>query len=103
MVATIGTANVDVQRLRLLDQPLRVRARDLGFLVALAICGAATAARAVAESPPLADAAPPTGPPLVVPTGNVPSALLSAARAGDSAVLAELLGEYTPLQDLTLP
>jgi hypothetical protein len=103
MVATIGTANVDVQRLRLLGQPLRVRARDLGFLVALAICGAATAARAVAESPPLADAAPPTGPPLVVPTGNVPSALLSAARAGDSAVLAELLGEYTPLQDLTLP
>jgi hypothetical protein len=38
-----------------------------------------------------------------VPADNVQPALLSAAHAGDSAVLAELLGEYTPLQEFTLP
>jgi beta-lactamase regulating signal transducer with metallopeptidase domain len=103
LIATIGTANVDVQRLRLLGQPLRVRARDLGLLVGLAIFGAATAALAVAEATPLAEPAAPAADRPVVPTGDVPPALLSAAEAGDSAVLAELLGEYTPLQDLTLP
>jgi bla regulator protein blaR1 len=103
LVAAIGTANLDVQRLRLLDQPLQVRTRDLGLLVALATFGAATATVAVADTPPLGEAAPPARHSRVVPADTVPPALLSAASAGDSAVLAELLGEYTPLQDLTLP
>jgi hypothetical protein len=59
LVATIGTANADVQRLRLLGQPLRVRARDLGLLVALTASGTAAAAIAVVErSAPVAEAAP---------------------------------------------
>jgi hypothetical protein len=103
LVATIGTANVDVQRLRLLGQALRVRTRDVGLLVALAVLGAATAARAIAEATPLAEAAPQASDLPVVPADNVQPALLSAAHAGDSAVLAELLGEYTPLQEFTLP
>jgi len=104
LVATIGTANLDVQRLRLLGQPLHVRARDLGLLVALAVFAAATATLAVAErATPLAETAPPAGDRPVVASGSVPLALLSAANAGDSAVLAELLGEYTPLQEFTLP
>ncbi|HVJ30563.1 MAG TPA: M56 family metallopeptidase, partial [Gammaproteobacteria bacterium] len=57
LVATIGTANVDVQRLRLLGQPLRVRALDLGLLVALALSGTAVAALAVVgRSAPVAEA-----------------------------------------------
>lgn len=103
LVAAIGTANVDVQRLRLLGQPLRVRTRDLGLLVALAVSGTAAAAIAVVERPaPLAEAAqlgielPPT------PAGHALASLLRAANAGDSAALGELLGAYTP-QELRLP
>ncbi|HSC13623.1 MAG TPA: M56 family metallopeptidase [Gammaproteobacteria bacterium] len=104
LCATIGTASLDVQRLRLLGQPLRVRARDLGLLVAFAVSGAATAGLAFAErSTPHAEIAPPASDRPGMTPGNVPLALLSAANAGDSAVLAELLGEYTPLQEFTLP
>ena len=107
-----GAANVDVQRLRLLGQPLRVRARDLGLLVALAVSGTAAAAFAVVErSAPVTEAA------LVgtsgihalgafdlpaTPAGNALASLLRAANAGDSAAVAELLGAYTP-QELKLP
>jgi hypothetical protein len=103
LVAAIGAANLDVQRLRLLGQPLRVRARDLGPLVALAVLGAATAALALAEPSPLVEAAAPEEHPPIVPATNVAPKWLNAANAGDSAVLAELFGEYTPLQEFTLP
>ena len=104
LVAAIGAASLDVQRLRLLAQPLRVRTRDLGPLVALVVLGAATAGLAVAEPPaPLVEAAAPERDPPTLPAGDVSPKWLNAANAGDSAVLAELLGEYTPLQEFTLP
>ncbi|HEY3518689.1 MAG TPA: M56 family metallopeptidase, partial [Gammaproteobacteria bacterium] len=114
LVATIGTASVDVQRLRLLGQPLRVRARDLWLLVALAASGTAAAAIAVVErSAPVAEAAPLgnstsgiqalAGVDLpATPAGNALTSLLRAANGGDSAAVAELLGAYTP-QELRLP
>ena len=103
LVATIGTANVDVQRLRLLGQPLRVRARDLVLLVALAVSGTAAAAIAVVErSAPVAEAAPLGVELPATPAGNALASLLRAANAGDSAAVAELLGAYTP-QELRLP
>ena len=103
LIATIGTANVGVQRLRLLGQPLRVRARDLGLLVALAVSGTAAAALAVVErSAPVAGDAPPGVELPATPAGNALASLLRAANAGDSAAVAELLGAYTP-QELRLP
>ena len=103
LVATIGTANVDVQRLRLLGQPLRLRPRDLGLLVALAVSGTAAAASAVVERyAPVAEAAPLGIELPATPAGNALASLLRAANAGDSAAVAELLGAYTP-QELRLP
>jgi len=103
LVATIGTANIDVQRLRLLGQPLRVRSRDLGLLVALAASGTAAAALAVVErSAAIAEAAPPGIELPATPAGNALASLLRAANAGDSSAVAELLGAYTP-QELRLP
>jgi hypothetical protein len=103
LVSTISAANIDVQRLRLLGQPLRVRARDFALVVALAASATAAAAAAVVErSAPLA-VAPPAGSELpATPAGNALAAVLRAANAGDSALLADLLGAYTP-QELRLP
>jgi beta-lactamase regulating signal transducer with metallopeptidase domain len=103
LVAAIGTASLDVQRLRLLDQPLRVRARDLALVIAVAASGAATATAAIVEgAAPIAVAAPLATNLPATPAGNALAALLRAANAGDSAALAELLGAYTP-QELRLP
>ena len=103
LVATIGTANVDVQRLRLLGQPLRVRARDVVLLVALAVTGTAAAALAVVErAAPVADAGPLSIELPATPAGSALASLLRAANAGDSTAVAELLGAYTP-QELRLP
>jgi hypothetical protein len=103
LVATIGTANVDVQRLRLLGQPLRLRPRDFGLLVALAVSGTAAAAVAVVEhSAPVAEAASLGIELPATPAGNALASLLRAANAGDSSAVAELLGAYTP-QELRLP
>jgi hypothetical protein len=103
LVATIGTASVDVQRLRLLGQPLRVRARDLALVVAVTATGTAAATAAIVErATPLTMAAPLVSNLPSTPAGNALAALLRAANAGDSTALAELLGAYTP-QELKLP
>ena len=103
LVAAIGTASLDVQRLRLLDQPLRVRVRDLALVIAVAVSGAATATATIVErAAPIAVAAPLATDLPATPAGNALAALLRAANAGDSAALAELLGAYTP-QELRLP
>jgi hypothetical protein len=107
LVAAIGTANLDVQRLRLLGQPLRVRARDAALVAALAVSATAAATGAVVErtlpaEAPRTETAPLTGELPATPAGNALRALLSAANAGDSAQVAELLGAYTP-QELPLP
>jgi hypothetical protein len=109
LVATVGTASLDVQRLRLLGETLRLRARDLVLIGALAAAGTATAAFAVvdrvtvvARSPALA-AAQPLGRDLpATPAGDALGTLVRAANGGDSELLAELLGAYTP-QELPLP
>jgi bla regulator protein blaR1 len=103
LVAAIGTSSLDVQRLRLLGQPLRVRARDLALVVAVTVCGAAAATAAIVErAAPIAAAAPLATDLPHTPAGNALGALLRAANAGDAAALAELLGAYTP-QELRLP
>lgn len=103
LVAAIGTANVDVQRLRLLAQPLRVRTRDLGLLIALAASATAAAALAVVERPaPIVEAATLGIELPATPAGNALASLLRTTNAGDSAAVAELLGAYTP-QELRLP
>jgi beta-lactamase regulating signal transducer with metallopeptidase domain len=109
LVAAIGAGNPDVQRLRLLGEPLLVRARDAALVAALAVSATGTAAAVVVErsAPPLAAtpfiAAALSGGNLpATPAGNALAAVLRAANAGDSAQLGELLGAYTP-QELPLP
>jgi hypothetical protein len=100
LVATAG--NFDVQRLRLLGEPLRLRARDRSLLAALATAAIATTAVAVvdpAARPAAAAAA--YGLP-ATPAGEALSTLLRAVNGGDSELLASLLGAYTP-QELSLP
>jgi hypothetical protein len=103
LVATAG--NFDVQRLRLLGQPLRLRARDRALLAALATAATATAAVAVVDrtSLPAADSVPaPVGGLPMTPAGEALGTLLRAVNGGDSELLASLLGAYTP-QELSLP
>ena len=101
LVATIG--NLDVQRLRLLDAPLRLRGRDLLLVASLAAAGTAVAATSVIEresvvarSSVLASGLPAT------PAGDALAALLSAANSGNTELLGQLLGAYTP-QELASP
>jgi hypothetical protein len=104
LVATAG--NFDVQRLRLLGQPLRLVARDCVLLAALATAATATAAVAVVERTSLPSAtgsftAPRDELP-ATPAGDALRSVLRAMNDGDSEVLANLLGAYTP-QELALP
>ncbi len=101
LVATVRTANLDVLRLRLLGTDLRLRVRDVALLAALGAVGAATATASVVEPAlPLSDepafALPDT------PAGAALATLIRAANTGDSDVLTDLLGAYTP-QELPLP
>lgn len=119
LVATVGTGNLDVQRLRLLGEPLRLRARDLVLIATLAAAGTATAAVAVVERVPegtdLFSA--PIDLPLLgakraenrsvpglpaTPAGSALAALIRAANGGDAELVVELLSAYTP-QELPLP
>jgi hypothetical protein len=103
LVATIGGANLDVQRLRLLGQTLHVRARDVALVAMLAVPATAVAAAAIFErSEALSVTAPVDNGFPATPAGDALAAVLRAANAGDSATLAELLGAYTP-QELPLP
>jgi hypothetical protein len=100
LVATAG--NFDVQRLRLLGEPLRLRARDRTLLTALAAAAIATAAVAVVDPAPRPAAATAADDLPATPAGAALSTLLRAVNGGDSELLASLLGAYTP-QELSLP
>jgi bla regulator protein blaR1 len=103
LVAAIGAANLDVQRLRLLGQPLRARPRDLALVMTLAVSATAAATAAIVEREAAPLAAPSEAGLLpATPAGTALAALLRAARSGDSALLDELLGAYTP-QEVPLP
>jgi hypothetical protein len=104
LVATAG--NFDVQRLRLLGEPLRWRSRDRALLAALAAAATAPAAIAVVDRTSSATAADlvaaPGGSLPATPAGEALSTALRAVNGGDSELLASLLGAYTP-QELSLP
>lgn len=100
LVATAGS--LDVQRLKLLGEPLALRARDLALLAAFVLSGATAAAAAVVERTPSEAAAPPGIALPDTPAGRALSALLGAANGGNTELLVELLGAYTP-QELPMP
>ncbi len=103
LAAGMRAANLDVQRLRMLGEPLRVGARDLALLAALGFAGTAAAMTSVLE---------PAGTPLrttaasaelpATPAGQALAALLRSVTGGNTELLNELLGAYTP-QELVLP
>lgn len=108
LIATAHSASLDVQRLRLLDTALRLRVRDVALLAALGAAGAATAAAAIVEraAPLRAFAAASLETPIdalpATPAGRVLATLLRASNGGDTELLNEMLGAYTP-QELPLP
>lgn len=101
LVASAGARNLDVQRLRLLGESLRLCARDMAVLAALAFSGAVTAAAAVVERAPSEPVPPGIALP-DTPAAHALSALLGAANGGNTELLVELLGAYTP-QELPMP
>jgi beta-lactamase regulating signal transducer with metallopeptidase domain len=95
LIATLQTANFDVQRLRLLGTTLRLRARHLAVVAVLGVGAAATAMSNVVEreAAVVGEASP----------GSAPPTSRAALRpSGDAAVLDELLEAYayTPQQHL---
>jgi bla regulator protein blaR1 len=103
LAATAGTGNLDVQRLRLLGEPLRLRARDLVVIAGLCTAGIATAAAAIVERlPPLGDEGALHTDLPATPAGDALATLIRAANGGNAELLVELLGAYTP-QELPLP
>ncbi len=105
LLATVRSANSNVARLRLLGAPLRLRARDVAVIGALSAAGAVTAAASVVErgygathdGAVLGSTALPG-----TPAGRALEALLGAVNAGDTELVRETLGAYTP-QELPLP
>jgi bla regulator protein blaR1 len=103
LAATVGAGNLDVQRLRLLGEPLRVRARDLALIAALCTAGIATAAAALVERLPMPrELRPPDSGLPATPAGDALATLIRAANGGHTELIVELLGAYTP-QELPLP
>lgn len=101
LVATAAARSLDVQRLELLGEPLRLRSRDVALMAVVALFAAGAAAAAVVERTPSAPA--PLGIELPdTPAAHALSALLGAANDGDTELLVELLGAYTP-QELPMP
>jgi hypothetical protein len=101
LVATARTPNLDVLRLRLLGTDLRLRLRDVVLLTAVGAIGAATATASVVEPEQPLAALPAFALP-DTPAGTALATLIRATNTGDSDVLTELLGAYTP-QELPLP
>jgi hypothetical protein len=119
LVATVGAGSLDVQRLRMLGESLRLRARDVALIAALAAAGTATAVGAVVERLPKgtdlfsaqidlplpgakrAENRSVPGLP-ATPAGNALATLIRAANGGHAELVVELLGAYTP-QELPLP
>jgi hypothetical protein len=103
LMAAAHTKNLNVQRLRLLGTPLRARARDLMLLAVLGASAATAAAATVVERELPLSVGSARGPALPsTPAGAALAALLRAAHAGDSDLLDDLLGAYTP-QEVPLP
>jgi hypothetical protein len=104
LVATAGS--FDVQRLRLLGEPLRLATRDCVLLAALAATATAAAAAAVVERTSVPAAAGSFAAPHdelpATPAGEALRSVVRAVNAQDSEALANLLGAYTP-QELALP
>jgi beta-lactamase regulating signal transducer with metallopeptidase domain len=101
LVATARTPNLDVLRLRLLGTDLRLRVRDVALLVTVSAIGAATATASVVEPEQPLVALPAFVLP-DTPAGAALATLLRATNTGDSELLTEILGAYTP-QELPLP
>jgi hypothetical protein len=102
LVATAGAGNIGVQRLRLLGEPLQLRALDLTLIAALCAAGIATAAAAVVERVPLLETGAPHTDLPATPAGDALATLIGAANGGNDELVVELLGAYTP-QELPLP
>jgi beta-lactamase regulating signal transducer with metallopeptidase domain len=103
LVASVAAASFDVQRLRLLDQRLRLRVRDLTLIATLAAAGTAAATAAVVDRLPTAVEARTGLPGLpATPAGDALARLIRAANGGETELVVELLGAYTP-QELALP
>jgi hypothetical protein len=99
LIATMRTANLDVQRLKLLRTPLRLRARDVVIVAALGVGAATTAMSNVVEREVVdREAAPPSE---WLPSSAEP-AELTTRNANSAAVLDELLdtSAYAPQQYL---
>jgi beta-lactamase regulating signal transducer with metallopeptidase domain len=102
LAASAGAGNLDVQRLRLLGEPLCLRARDLMLIAALCAAGIATAAAAVVERVTLLEAGALHTDLPATPAGDALATLIRAANGGNAELVVELLGAYTP-QELALP
>jgi beta-lactamase regulating signal transducer with metallopeptidase domain len=110
LLATAHAPSLNVQRLHLLRTQLRMRTRDFLVVAALGTSAAATAMTQIVERRPPAPAPYPVSPPLIVgddalpstPAGAALALLLHAANAGDSELIDDLLGAYTP-QELPAP
>jgi hypothetical protein len=106
--ATARAGNLDVQRLRLLGATLRLRAGDVALLAACGSVGLATAAAAVVErAAPIRGTMParleaPSDVLPATPAGRVLATLVRAANGGDTELVNEILGAYTP-QEVALP
>ena len=94
LIATMRAGNLDVQRLKLLRTPLRLRARDVVVVAALGVGAATTAMSNVVEREA---ALPPETPP-----SSAQTAVLATDNANGAEVLDELLDTYayTPQQHL---
>jgi hypothetical protein len=108
LLATARAPNLDVQRLRLLDATLRLRARDVALLAALGAAGTAAAAGAIVEraAPPRDLRAPHLEAPgdglPATPAGRALGTLLRAVNGGNAELVNEMLAAYTP-QEVALP
>lgn len=118
LLATARSANLNVQRLRLLGANLRLRVRDYALIATLSAAGATTAAgnvvkvvdgaarevagaaagveRAMRGADSSRVAIPRT------PAGRALETLLDAVNGGDTELVREILSAYTP-QELPLP
>jgi beta-lactamase regulating signal transducer with metallopeptidase domain len=100
LLATMQAASLNVERVRLLRTPLRLRSRDLVVVAALGVSAAATAMTNVVEpthpassmTPQLSALAPST------PTGNARVVLPHTDDADDSEAIDDMLASYAPQQ-----
>jgi beta-lactamase regulating signal transducer with metallopeptidase domain len=103
LMAAANGGNLDVQRLRLLGEPLQLRARDLMLIAMLSAGAIATTAAAVVERLPQLREDRSLGTDLPeTPAGAALTTLIRAVNGDNAELIVELLGAYTP-QELPLP